>query len=304
MEERRHLFFYPSFMAKTYIAKTRFIDIYIEKNNNDETMDSYKKLQKTLQIELNPDLEKLKRCSKCKKLLPIENFHHEEKNKDGLKNQCRKCVLDRHRTHLKKPILTEDRYKKIIILAKKRMENEILIKDGFKICNLCNRKLPLSEFTKHKRRLGGISDECSDCISKRGATRYEKNGFTAPERLKEVRRRAKKGKFPCDIDFEFLERKFDEQKGLCFYSKLPMTKEVGKSNTASIDRVQPSNGYTKDNVVLCCDIVNSMKSSMSYETFYDLCKNIVDNKLQITEALKKLPEEKHWRIRASDKMVR
>jgi hypothetical protein len=146
-----------------------------------------------------------------------------------------------------------------------------------------------------------VSDECNDCVSKRNSTRYEGFGFTAPERIKAIKQRSRNWKLPYDIDKEFLEKKFDEQRGLCFYSKVPMTKEVGKMNTASVDRIQSSEGYTKGNVVLCCDIVNTMKNSMSYETFYDMCKNIVDNKLPISDALKKSPEEKHWRVRALDK---
>jgi hypothetical protein len=80
-----------------------------------------------------------------------------------------------------------------------------------------------------------------------------------------------------------------------------MTKEVGKLNTASVDRIRGSKGYTKNNVVLCCDAVNMMKSTMSYETFYEICKNVVDNKLPITDAFKKSNDEEHWRLRASGK---
>jgi hypothetical protein len=228
-------------------------DIYIEKSNNDKAMNSDKKIkeqEKTVQIEIDQNLVKMKKCSKCKKLLPIEHFHRDENYKDGYTNKCRKCVLDYKHTLLKKSPVTDERYKKILVLVKKREENEKIVKDGFKICNLCNRKLPLSEFNKHKGRVGGVNDECCDCVSKRSAARYKGLGFTAPERIKTIRQRAKDAKLPCDIDPEFLEKKFDEQRGLCFYSKLPMTKEVGKSNIASVDRIQASKGYTRDNVVL------------------------------------------------------
>lgn len=257
--------------------------------------------EKTVQIELNQNLEKKKKCNKCKKLLPINHFRHEKESKDGYDTQCRKCRMDYENTQLKRPLVTDERYQTLIDLVKKREENEKILKDGYKICNLCNRKLPFSEFAKNIGRAGGFNDECRDCVSKRGAARYEERGFSAPERINTIRNRAKKIKLPYDINQEFLEEKFTEQCGLCFYSKLPMTKNVGKSNTASVDRIQASKGYTRDNVVLCCDSVNSMKNSMSYETFVELCENIVANKIPITDALRKSPEEKHWRLRASDK---
>jgi len=215
--------------------------------------------------------------------------------------ECKTCLLDDGRTRNKKPILTEDHYKKIILPVNKRRENEELIKEGFKICNLCNRKLPLSDFSKHKRRLGGVCEECKQCVSKRNSDRYEGLGFAAPERIKSIRQRSRNANLPCDIDQDFLEKKFDEQHGLCFYSNLLMTKEVGKINTASVDRMRGSKGYTKNNVVLCCDAVNMMKSTMSYETFYEICKNVADNRLPITDALKKTTDGEHWRYRASCK---
>lgn len=45
----------------------------------------------------------------------------------------------------------------------------------------------------------------------------------------------------------------------------------------SIDRVDSTVGYTKDNIVLCCDSINSMKNSMPKEFFIELCRNIVSH---------------------------
>jgi hypothetical protein len=55
----------------------------------------------------------------------------------------------------------------------------------------------------------------------------------------------------CEITVEDLKRKFEEQNGKCFYSGIEL-----RSNTrawrASLERRDPSLGYTYDNTVLCC----------------------------------------------------
>jgi hypothetical protein len=65
----------------------------------------------------------------------------------------------------------------------------------------------LSEFAKHKGRLGGVSDECVQCVSKRNAERYEELGFAAPERIKSIKQRSRNANLPCEIDQVFLEKK-------------------------------------------------------------------------------------------------
>ena len=47
---------------------------------------------------------------------------------------------------------------------------------------------------------------------------------------------------------------------------------------ASIDRIDPSKGYTKDNVQLVCSQVNMMKSNMEMDELYMFCENILKHK--------------------------
>jgi hypothetical protein len=46
----------------------------------------------------------------------------------------------------------------------------------------------------------------------------------------------------------------------------------------SIDRIDPTKGYTEDNVQLVCAQVNMMKSDMSLEELYTFCEAILKNK--------------------------
>ena len=49
----------------------------------------------------------------------------------------------------------------------------------------------------------------------------------------------------------------------------------GKYNI-SIDRIDSTKGYTKDNTQLVCDIVNRMKLDLPMNEFVTLCKIIYD----------------------------
>lgn len=63
-------------------------------------------------------------------------------------------------------------------------------------------------------------------------------------------------------------------------SGLDMTFKIGHGRiptNLSIDKVDPSKGYTVDNIQLVCSAVNAMKSDLDYDTFYMFVENIYKN---------------------------
>ena len=67
------------------------------------------------------------------------------------------------------------------------------------------------------------------------------------------------------------------QEGKCALSGLPIGwAEVGSLHTASIDRIDSSKGYLKENVQLLHKDVNMMKQSFSQEYFIEMCSSIAD----------------------------
>ena len=83
-----------------------------------------------------------------------------------------------------------------------------------------------------------------------------------------------------DIDIDFLMRIYEEQKGFCAVSGLPMTwmheglysnHGSRRGTNISIDRIDPDKGYLPENIRLVCDRVNKMKSNMSDGDFYFWC---------------------------------
>lgn len=80
-----------------------------------------------------------------------------------------------------------------------------------------------------------------------------------------------------NIDIQYMYDMWDKQHGLCYYSKIPMTKTFNQKSPyqMSIDRTNSSKGYIKGNICLCCLSMNFAKNSFSEE---ELMKFINDLK--------------------------
>jgi hypothetical protein len=99
------------------------------------------------------------------------------------------------------------------------------------------------------------------------------------ERFNELLRSARKrSSIKCDIDIKHLFKLWDDQKGLCYYSGLPMkfSKYGDGRNMYSVspDQLIADGGYTKTNVVLCCWAVNAGKNSFPINEYINLCRAV------------------------------
>jgi hypothetical protein len=65
----------------------------------------------------------------------------------------------------------------------------------------------------------------------------------------------------------------------CYYTNRELTFDPNMDNTISLDRLDNTKGYVRDNVVYCCSIINFMKSELSYDAFIDNCNLILKNHL-------------------------
>ena len=73
-----------------------------------------------------------------------------------------------------------------------------------------------------------------------------------------------------DLHFE----NFKNRPKVCFYTGFKLTLKPRCMNTLSFDRVDNNKGYVDDNVVFCCDMVNTMKSNLNMACFKAICKAI------------------------------
>jgi hypothetical protein len=72
---------------------------------------------------------------------------------------------------------------------------------------------------------------------------------------------------------------WEKQKGLCYYSNVPLTLLVKKwtDANASLDRIDNTLGYIKDNIAWVHKDVNKLKTDFTEERFLELCRQVSNN---------------------------
>ena len=89
-------------------------------------------------------------------------------------------------------------------------------------------------------------------------------------------------KIEFDLDYPFLKKLYEKQKGKCFYTQIPMIlksdpNRIGSQasfNVLSVDRVDSLRGYVKDNVVLALNCINMLKAHHKIDDIRDVMKSM------------------------------
>lgn len=80
------------------------------------------------------------------------------------------------------------------------------------------------------------------------------------------------------INVHDIYRKIIEQKGKCYYTGLDLKGySIGEKDSPSIDRLDSSKGYTKDNIVICKAWANIMKMESDFNIFKERISIIYDH---------------------------
>ena len=175
-----------------------------------------------------------------------------------------------------------------------------------KTCTKCGTTKLLSEFYSNKNASDGRKSECKQCSISEGklwrknnkdqvvsnskryyidnkekvrASQYDRySNMPLQKRFIQLIKSAvaRKNK-KCFITVEHLNDVWQRQKGLCAYTKLPLTSEGHQLNTVSLDRVDSSKDYTVDNIQLVCVPINYMKRDQTEEQFIQLCHLVTHN---------------------------
>lgn len=173
------------------------------------------------------------------------------------------------------------------------------------ICTKCKKELAKTEFNYYNSKSRGIRrrSNCKECekirhkewanshrerkravMAKSVAKKKATGGDIALKlylysRLGGYKKTAKALNLPFDIDVNFLIELFHKQEGKCYYTNELMIyfHNQGKpqKNSISLDRKNPNDGYTKENVVFCTWLANNTKNMHTELEFYEYCKTIL-----------------------------
>jgi hypothetical protein len=150
-----------------------------------------------------------------------------------------------------------------------------------KRCIKCGIEYPVTidYFSKYTKSKDGFYSICKTCNNLEHKHYREKNGRKWYENiLTSIRCRSKTSNKDNDIDKEFLLELKEKQNDLCYWLKIPIDFSLNdKLRRPSIDRIDNSGGYTKDNVVLTTQFANLGRQSELPENFQLFIENFLKN---------------------------
>ena len=103
----------------------------------------------------------------------------------------------------------------------------------------------------------------------------------ANSKVSSARQRAKNKGLTFDIDIDYIVGLFEDQEGVCPLTGYEMVYRADKGTpevfySFSIDRIDSSKGYTKDNIQLICWGANQIKGTMTMDTLFEFVKDIYE----------------------------
>lgn len=126
----------------------------------------------------------------------------------------------------------------------------------------------------------GKTISCGHKMRQTGARNFKGVGDLPLSYFSSLKRGANGGKgrnpIPFDLTIQYLWDLYEAQGGYCYLSLLPID---FRSHTASLDRIDSSQGYVEGNVQWLHKDVNMMKRHYTQEYFLDLCDKISDARI-------------------------
>lgn len=162
----------------------------------------------------------------------------------------------------------------------------IFIYMDIKICSKCGITKKEEDFYKSQR-----GSKCKECIlemtrnykrEKRKNLSFRKNeGFKQKERRIRLWQNtlihdSKYRGVENTLTVDDIKQIFQKQNGLCYWFKIPLipSDKSKHPQQPSLDRLDRSKGYTKDNVVLCCYSANIGRNDNDLETWINFLKKL------------------------------
>jgi hypothetical protein len=158
-----------------------------------------------------------------------------------------------------------------------------------KICICCNK-----EFKSYRNTAKYCSVRCANVFYNNSGKNKDFRKKSVENTLRTVvwqaRNRSKKKGLDFDLTDEYMLNLLKSQNNKCSATGLQLessqanTKKYKSPYTVSLDRIDSSKGYTKDNIQIVCVMFNEMKNIYSIEQVTLLCKSyILHNKIVLDE---------------------
>jgi len=93
-------------------------------------------------------------------------------------------------------------------------------------------------------------------------------------RLSDSKQRAKKKKWDHSLTKDDIGQMYLQSGGRCPYTKMDFILEAKNPHNISVDRIDSSKGYVKENCMLVSTWANKAKTDLPRETFIELCKKV------------------------------
>lgn len=143
------------------------------------------------------------------------------------------------------------------------------------ICDGCEKsfKKTLRDY-KHEKRKGTNKNFCNrNCYLKNHKS--ENSDFLYL--IRRLKTYCKKIKRDFDLDVDFLNSLWEKQNGTCPYTNYKMILYSNQKNnpySASLDRIDSTKGYVKENVEFICLAINYAKNGFKKQEIIEFLKNI------------------------------
>jgi len=141
------------------------------------------------------------------------------------------------------------------------------------ICKNCNN--PFEKESKEYNRKLKQNPDCSFFCSKQCGYKQKCGDDYSPFRVffSTTKKNSQHKKLSFDLDLVFLKNLWETQEGKCKITSIPMIlspsryRKVFKPDSASIDRIDPTEGYIKGNVQFVCLSINYARNRFNDKDF-------------------------------------
>lgn len=224
----------------------------------------------------------MKVCVHCSRDLPLYAFTRDKSRPDGLFPWCAECKSKNRRAAY---AATHPDRRTVDVPASTMVYKT-------KVCIDCCEEKNVGEFHRKRSAVDKLTPYCKVCGSARSVAWERKNKERAtsrrlawrqssPRQSLNVTLRGALARKPTEnpATLQDLMNLWGEQEGCCAVTGIKMTWAQGKLLPTSItlDRIDPTAGYTISNIRLLCHAVNAFKGQMNDDEMFNMALAIVAN---------------------------